>query len=89
MRPLAYFIYLPTFLPQGPGKKWKQIFSRLYLHDLTFHSVTPVFVVAVGGGGVDWDLTGGVDVLISRPVGVSILTTKEMSSLLSLAYKWA
>ena len=36
-----------------------------------------MFVVAVGGGGVDWDLTDGVDVLISRPVGDSILAAKR------------
>ena len=64
-------------MPQGLGKKWNLRFSRLHLHDLTFHSVAPVFVVAVGGGGVDWDLTDGVDVLISRPVGDSILAAKR------------
>jgi hypothetical protein len=67
---LTYFIYLPTFapecLPQGLGKKWNRVFSRLHLHGLTFHSGTPVFVVAVG---VVF-LYAEIGVLISRPLGV-------------------
>jgi hypothetical protein len=36
----------------------------------------------VGSGGVDWDLIGGVDVPISRPVGRLNWTTKETCSCL-------
>jgi hypothetical protein len=64
-------IFLPTLfgpecLPQGLGKKWNRVFSRLHLHGLTFHSGMPVLVVAVG---VVF-LYAEVGVLISRPLGV-------------------
>ena len=62
MEEASCLLHLPThiFAP-GSGKEVESMFWQAPPPRPNLpYNVAPVFVVAVGGGGVDWGLTGGV-----------------------------